>query len=84
MIKKQFPVYPRMAKVQGLQGKVLIEATIGVDGKVKDPRVILSPSPLLSAASIDCVSQWEYKPYLLNGVPTEVDIPIVVVFALHP
>ncbi len=29
------PVYPPIAKVQGLQGNVLIEATIGIDGKLK-------------------------------------------------
>lgn len=83
LIKKQPPVYPPMAKSRGLQGNVLIEATIGVDGKIKDSRVILSPSPLLSAPSLDAISQWEYKPYLLNGIPTEVDTLIAVVFSLH-
>jgi len=82
LTKKQPPVYPPIAKEQRLQGNVLIEATIGTDGKIKDPRVLLSPSPLLSAPSLDAISQWEYKPYLLDGVPTEVDTLIVVKFAL--
>lgn len=80
--KKQTPVYPPIAKAERLQGTVLIEATIGTDGKIKDPRVLLASSPLFSAPSLDAVSQWEYKPYLLNGVPIEVETLITVTFTL--
>jgi TonB family protein len=82
LVKKRFPVYPRMAKLQGLQGNVLVEVTIGIDGKVKDPRVIFSSSPLFSAAGLDCVSQWEYEPSLQNGVPIEIHTLINLVFTL--
>jgi TonB family protein len=82
LIKKQPPVYPSMAREQGLQGNVLVEAIIGVDGKIKDPRVILSPSPLLSAPSLEAISHWEYKPYLRDGVPIEVETLIAVTFTL--
>ncbi len=82
LIKKQPPVYPPTAKLQNVQGTVLIEAAIGADGKIKDPRVISSPSPLLSAASLEAILHWEYEPYLLNGTPTEVDTVIVITFSL--
>jgi TonB family protein len=82
LTKNQPPVYPPIAKAERLQGSVLIGTTIDVDGKIKDPRVLLSPSPLLSAASIDCVSQWRYKPTLQNGIPIEVDTLINLVFIL--
>ncbi len=82
LTKQQPPVYPPMAKAQRLQGSVLIGTTIDVDGKIKDPQVLLSPSPILSSASLDAISQWRYKPYRQNGIPTEVETLIVVVFTL--
>jgi TonB family protein len=82
LTKQLPPVYPPMAKSQRLQGSVLIDTTIDVDGKIKEPCVLFSPSPILSAASLDAISQWRYKPYLQNGIPTEVETLIVVVFTL--
>ncbi len=80
--KKQPPIYPPVAKAQRLQGTVLIEATIGADGKTKDPRVLFSSSPLFSAPTLDAVSQWEYKPFVLNGIPIDTETLIVVTFSL--
>jgi TonB family protein len=82
LVKKSPPVYPLMAKSEGIQGVVILGATIRTDGRVHDLEVIASPSPLLTGASIDCVKRWEYKPYLLNGVPVEVDTVVQVVFTL--
>jgi protein TonB len=31
---------------------------------------------------LEAVKQWRYKPYILNGEPTEVDTTITVNFAL--
>ena len=82
LIKKEFPLYPLVAKESRIQGTVLIEAVIGTDGKIKQKRVIASPSPILSASSLECVSHWEYKPYHVNGVPEEVDTLISVAYTL--
>jgi TonB family protein len=82
LVKRQQPQYPPEAKLQRQQGTVLIDAIISTDGKIKDPRVISSPSPLLSASSLDAISHWEYEPYLLNGAPVEVDTMIAMTFVL--
>jgi protein TonB len=37
---------------------------------------------MLAPAAIDAVKQWQYKPYLLNGKPIEVDTQITVNFRL--
>jgi protein TonB len=42
----------------------------------------LGGDPLLARAAIDAVKQWEYKPYYLNGQPTEVQTQITVNFRL--
>lgn len=82
LLKKTVPVYPVDAKYAGVSGTVLLQATIGKDGKIHDLRVILSPSPLLSDSAKEAVSHWEYKPYLLNGEPVEVETTVNVIFSL--
>jgi TonB family protein len=74
-ISQPQPVYPDDAKAQHVQGVVVLHARISKDGTVKDVQVISGPPPLIVSA-IDAVRQWKYKPYLLNGEPTEVDTTI--------
>jgi len=71
LIKKQLPESPLTPGVQLFPSTILIEVTIGVDGKVKDPHVIFSTSPWFSASTLKAISGWEYKPYLRNGIPIE-------------
>ena len=71
IIKRVPPVYPRMAWSGHDEGTVLLQGTIGVDGLVHDPEVILAPSRALAESALDAVSQWVYKPFSLNGKPIE-------------
>ena len=67
------------ARVQGL---LIIEATIGITGKVEDAKILRS-IPLLDAAALDAVRQWEYSPALLNGTPVPVIMTVTVQFTLN-
>jgi beta-lactamase regulating signal transducer with metallopeptidase domain len=65
---------------------VILEATIGVDGLVRDI-VSLRPqradgqtAPFLQAAT-DAVRQWQYTPTRLNNVPTPVIMTVTVQFS---
>jgi periplasmic protein TonB len=75
------PVYPQPAMAKQVGGSVVIEATIGADGKVHDARVLRSVAALDQAA-LDAVLQWEYEPSRLNGVAVAVIMVIVVTFSL--
>ena len=75
------PVYPSIAQQAGIQGIVIIEAIIGVDGSVEEARV-LRPVPLLDQAALDAVTQWRYTPTLLNGQPVRVVMTVTVSFKL--
>jgi len=70
LISRKNPEYPAIAKQSGAQGEVVLTATIGVDGKVKEVKVV-SGHPLLRNAAVTAVKQWVYKPTLLNGKPVE-------------
>lgn len=78
-IKDVKPVYPAIAQSAHIGGAVIIEATIGPDGKVIDAKVLRSV-PMLDQAALDAVRQWEYIPMLLNGVPVPVVVTITIAF----
>ena len=80
-IKDVKPVYPVMAMSARVGGNVLIEATIGVDGRVHNARVLKSIATLDQAA-LDAVRLWEFEPSRINGEPVAVMMVIVVTFAL--
>jgi len=81
LLVKVQPVYPPEAKAQRIQGLVQLEATLGKDGKVENLQV-LSGDPMLAAAALDAVRQWQYQTTLLNGDPVEVVTDIQVSFTL--
>ncbi len=78
---KVTPVYPPDAKKKKIQGSVVLHAIIGKDGKIDNLAVISGPKELQKSA-IDAVSKWVYKPYLLNGNPTEVETTITVTYSM--
>jgi protein TonB len=75
------PEYPAIAQSARVQGVVIIEGTIGSDGRVLDARVLRS-IPLLDQAARDAVLQWEFEPTLLNGQPVPVIMTVTVQFTL--
>jgi protein TonB len=76
------PTYPPIAQSARVSGVVIIEATIGPDGRVKDAKVLRS-IPLLDQAALDAVKQWVFTPTLLNGVPVPVIMTVTVNFTLQ-
>ena len=75
-------IYPDMAAAAEVQGTVILQATLGTDGKVVQARVLRS-IPLLDAAALDAVRQWQFTPTLLNGVPVPVIMTVTVNFTLQ-
>jgi TonB family protein len=75
------PVYPEIARAARVQGVVIMEVTVGVDGKVTDAKVLRS-IPLLDAAALDAVKRWEFAPTLLKGVPVPIIMTVTVQFTL--
>jgi periplasmic protein TonB len=81
LIVKTMPQYPAIPKAAGIQGTVILQATISRIGSIENLKVISGP-PVLQQAAIDAVRTRRYKPYLLNGNPVEVETTINVVFNL--
>ena len=83
LIRQVNPQYPQLAREARVEGRVILQATIGKDGSVQNLHLI-GGHPMLVQAAMDAVSQWRYKPYYLNGDPVEVDTTINVNFTLAP
>lgn len=76
------PVYPQDAKDSRAEGMVVLKAVIGRDGRIHNLKVAAAPWPSLVASAMVAVSQWTYKPYLLNGEPVDVVTQINVIYKL--
>jgi len=81
LMKQVVPAYPRAAIQTRISGTVQLLGIIAKDGTIQKLQV-LSGHPLLRQAAIDAVSQWVYRPTILNGQPVEVEAPIDVIFTL--
>src|SRR5207248_1153284 len=81
-VKDVKPVYPAIAQSARVQGVVIIEAVIGPSGAVQEAKVLRS-IPLLDAAALEAVRQWQFTPTLLNGVPVPVIMTVTVNFTLQ-
>lgn len=82
-LTKVTPVYPVSAREAHVEGTVVLRAIIGRDGHIHSLRLVSAPDADLAISAVAAVRQWTYKPYLLNGQPTEVDTTITVNYSLN-
>ena len=73
------PEYPQIAKITHIEGTVVIDAIISRSGSIESARVLSGP-PMLQSAALAAVRQARYRPFLLNGQPTEVQTTITINF----
>jgi protein TonB len=81
LIRRVQPVYPPLARTARIQGPVVLFAVISKAGTINNLHAV-SGHPLLVPAAIEAVSQWRYRPYILNNEPIEVETQITVNFLL--
>jgi len=62
-MKTERPLYPRMAREQGWQGKVVVRAHITAEGSVKQATIQESSGfPVLDESAIQAVKIWSFEP----------------------
>jgi TonB family protein len=75
------PTYPSQARLQRVEGPVMLDAEVGEDGNVHDIKV-LSGNPILALAAKQAVQQWRYQPFQLNGKPVPIHTRVTIQFKL--
>ncbi len=83
ILQFQMPEYPPGPDARGVEGDVVLYATIQADGSVASPIVISTPDPEFDAGSIAAVKNWRYKPMKLNGQPVDSQVVITLQFRLQ-
>ena len=76
----QIPDEARRAKVNGV---VILQAVIDVDGNVGDVKVIQGLPYGLTEQTIKAVKRWKFKPATLNGEPVPVYYNLTMNFRTH-
>ena len=65
------PAYPSLARSQRIEGDVLLQASVDERGRVETVIVVNGPEALRSAA-MDALSNWRFRPYVVDGRPVPV------------
>jgi TonB family protein len=77
------PVYPADAEAKGVTGSVVLELLVGVDGNVKEAKVVKSqPAGVFDQAATDAALKWHIVS-ALEGKPVERRVRTQVDFELH-
>lgn len=71
VLRSENPVYPLELRSRGVRGTVVVEFTIGTDGKVTRAHAVHSPHPALSRLAVEAVQRWEYTPAKRHGRAVE-------------
>ncbi len=84
LIYKVPPVYPAEAKANKdtVNGAVILLVVVDKEGVPQTVKVKKSLRADYDQSAVDAVSQWRWKPFLLNGNPTEVKTTIEVNYQL--
>jgi TonB family protein len=77
------PLYPEAARRARIQGVVVLECTIGKDGRVQKVKVLRGLPLGLTESAEDAVRKWRFKASTLNGKPVEVLYILTVRFNLQ-
>lgn len=82
LVSQVKPVYPQSAQDAGIEGTVLLQGVIGVDGTLIALSALNNIDPDLTRAALEAARQWRYRPTLLNNEPVEVLTTIQITFTL--
>ncbi len=78
------PRYPAVLRQAGIEGRVLVEAVLGADGRAEPGslRVIASAHPLFAAEAERVVLAAQYRPARVAGRAVRVRVAVPVSFAM--
>jgi len=80
LLTKMLRTDPPLARAARINDYVTVEIVIGAAGEVKGWK-ILHGHPLLNESAIQAISPLRYKPFLINGQPSEVMTSVTIKYA---
>lgn len=83
LVHRVQPEYPETMRRAGIQGVVVLSAIITRTGDVEVKEVLRSLNAILDGAAIRAVSQWKYRPAMLNNRPVSVWFTVTVDYKIR-
>jgi TonB family protein len=80
--RQALATYPPIARMQRIQGSVIISALINENGQVIDTRILTTASSLLNDAAVNSVRRSTFTPGSKDGVRVKSWTPVRVDFKL--
>lgn len=78
------PIYPFRAKKRGIQGSVQVEFNVTAKGLVEQIKIThADPENVFNKAVINCVSQWQFTPGTVEGIPVSTKASTIIRFKLE-
>ena len=77
LLSKVDPLYPIEAKAAHTEGTVVLDAVISKKGDVIGLKVV-SGDQIFRTSAEEAVIQWKFKPYLVDGAPTNLETYITM------
>lgn len=81
-VRRPEPEYTEEARLAMLQGTVVVQVVIGIDGLAHDARIMRELGLGLDENALEAISQWQFKPGVKDGQPVPVAATIEVNFRL--
>ncbi len=83
LLERIDPQYPEAARKAHIEGVVILQAIIGIDGRVEEIALVKSASPMLDDSAIRAVRGWRYRPATLSGRAVRVYLTVTADFRLR-
>ncbi len=81
LISKRVLPQPPWSNSKGHEkGMVTVAVLVGYDGTVRGTSTV-SGDPVLAAVAANAIKQWQYRPYIINGEPVQVESRVMVKFS---
>ena len=77
------PTYPQQARMQNLQGLVVLEGIVNKKGRISKISVVEGKHDILITEAIKAIKQWRYAPYRIKNQKLPVTFTITVNFILQ-
>jgi TonB family protein len=84
VIEDPKPQYTAAALRRRVEGRVLLQAVVGLDGRTRDVLVLESLDPDLDDAARKALAAWRFRPGRVEGTPVPLIITSEMAFALGP
>jgi beta-lactamase regulating signal transducer with metallopeptidase domain len=83
-LRDMVPEYPASLRGTGVDGVVVMDSTIGLDGFPKNIEVREGANPELANAAVTALREWQYSQTILNCTPIEVSMKVTMRFIHMP